>query len=237
MSEKIERWGWTDRVGAACGAAYVLLIVVGNQIAGSGSDMHPTGAADLADFGGTPTTLERLGFGMEVLGLLTFFFFLGWFVPFLRSRGGRAPWLASVAGFAGTASIAIKIGSAAPMLAGVLDHRDLTPGLARVLMDLNGCAFVLTFLTSGVFLLATGLAALSGGVLGRFAGWSAVLFGVAGVVLTVATGIDPVGTNPLPFLLGLLWILVVAVRLAVRAPRARRTEALAAPGPELVAAG
>lgn len=236
MGDRIERWGWTDRVGAACGAAYVLLTGVGNEMAGSGSDMHPTGAADLADFGRVPTGLERLGFGMEVVGLLSFLFFLGWFVPFLRSRGGRAPWLASVVGFAGTASIAIKIGSAAPMLTGGLDHGDLTPGLARVLMDLNGSAFVVTFLTSGVFLLATGLAILDGRALGRVAGWSAVLFGATGVGLTVATGLDPVSTNPVPFLLGLLWILAVGVRLAVRAPRARRTDELAATGSRLAAA-
>jgi hypothetical protein len=234
MSDRNGRWGWTDRAGAACGAAYVLLICVGNQItmgAGGGS-AHPTGADDLGDFARTPTTIERLGFGMEVIGLLTFFFFLGWFVPFLRSRAGRAPWLASVAGFAGTATIAIKIGSMTPMLAGGLDRASLTPGLARVLTDLNGCAFVVTFLTTGVFLLATGLAVLSGGMLSRFAGWTAVLFGAGGIVLTVATGIDPVSTNALPFMLGLLWILVVGVRLAVRVPRVRRTDELAEPGLE-----
>lgn len=235
MGDRIERWGWTDRAGAACGAAYVLLTGIGNDMAGSGSDMHPTGAADLADFGRTPTGLERLGFGMEVVGLLSFFFFLGWFVPFLRSRGGRAPWLASVVGFAGTASIAIKIGSAAPMLTGGLDHGDLTPGLARVLMDLNGSAFVVTFLTAGVFLLATGLAILDGRALGRVAGWSAVLLGAAGVGLTVASGIDPVSTSPIPFLGELVWLLVFGARLAVRAPRARRADQRAEPGPELAA--
>lgn len=236
MSDRIERWGWTDRAGAACGAAYVLLTGIGNQLAGSGSDPHPTGAADLAEFGRTPTAVDWVGWDMEVVGLLSFFFFLGWFVPFLRSRSGRAPWLASVVGFAGTASIAIKVGSAAPMLTGALDHRDLTPGLARVLMDLNGCAFVVTFLTAGVFLLAAGLAILDGRALGRVTGWSAVLVGAAGIGLTVATGVDPVSTNPLPFLLELVWLLVVGVRLTVRAPRARRTGELAEPAPELAAA-
>jgi hypothetical protein len=105
------------------------------------------------------------------------------------------------------------------MGAGYLDHAVLTPALARVLADMNGAAFVVTLLPFGVFLLAAGLAILSSRALGRIAGWTAVVIGAAGVVLTLATGVDPVTTNVLPFLLGMLWVLVVSIRLAVRAPR------------------
>ena len=60
-----------DRLGAACGAAYVLLILVGNQLAsGSGGAAHPTGAQDIADFSRTPGLAENIGFTMEILGFL-----------------------------------------------------------------------------------------------------------------------------------------------------------------------
>ena len=213
------RWTGWDRAGAGCGAAYVLLILVGNQLGGSGSDPHPTGRADLADFSATPHLVDEVGFGMEVLGMLCFLFFLGWFVSLLRSRGGAASWLAATAGYAGLLTLAVKLASVMPMTAGILDHAQLSPTLARVLSDMNGAAFVVTFLPFGTFLLATGLAILAGGTLGRVAGWSAVLIGAAGIGLTLATHVDPVTSNPVPFLLGLLWLLVTGVRLAVRAPR------------------
>jgi len=228
------RPAWVDRAGALSGAAYVLLILVGNQLAsGSSQDPHPSGAKDLADFSGSPTFAQAAGFRMEVLGFLAFMFFLGWLVHRLREQGGTATWLAGVAGVAGTATLAIKMGSAAPIIAGEVDHRQLSPTLARVLADMNGATFVITFLTSGIFLLAIGLAVLASGYLGRVAGWTAVVIGALGAGLTLATGIDPVNTNPMPFLAGLLWILVVSIRLAWRGPRTVREAVEPVPVPVL----
>jgi hypothetical protein len=215
------RWSGWDRTGALCGAAYIVMINVGNTLqAGGSTDSHPSGAADLAGFAGHPSLAQGVGFGLEFTGMLSFLVFLGWFGWFLRARGGPAPWLGSVAGLAGGVTIAVKLASVMPMGAGELDHGVLTPALARVLSDMNGAAFVLTFLPFGVFMLATGLAILTSRALGRVAGWTAVVIGAAGIVLTLATGVDPVTTNALPFMLGMLWVLVIGIRLGVRAPRA-----------------
>ena len=198
----------------------MLLVGVGNQIATpSGSDPHPSGEADLAAFSAVPTTVERVGFAMELVGMLTFVFFLGWFVSFLRGRGGAPAWLGTAAGIAGGVTLAVKLASVMPMTAGMLDHDELSATQARLLTDMNGAAFVVTFLTFGTFLLAGGLAILAGGALGRVAGWSAVVIGGGCVALTALSGVDPVATNPVPFLLGLLWVLVTGIRLAVRPPR------------------
>jgi hypothetical protein len=110
-------------------------------------------------------------------------------------------------------------GASLDLTAGMLDHDELSATQARLLTDMNGAAFVVTFLTFGTFLLASGLAILAGGALGRVAGWSAVLIGGACVTVTTLSGIDPVTTNPVPFLLGLLWVLATGIRLAVRPPR------------------
>jgi hypothetical protein len=217
-----DRPAWSDRAGALTGAAYVLLILVGNQIATGGAQAaHPTGRQDLADFARAEhSTSMAVGTVMEVLGMLAFMFFLGWLVQALRSRGGAALWLAGTVAVAGTTTLAVKVASFAPMAAGILNRDSIDPTTARVLTDMNGAAFVVTFLTFGVFLLAAGLAILASGLLGRFAGWSAVVIGSLGIVLTLLSKVDPVNTNPMPFLAGLLWVLVVSVRIAWRGPRA-----------------
>jgi hypothetical protein len=210
----------TDRLGALSGAAYVLLILVGNQIAtGGGGDAHPSGATDLAYFNDAVPASRVVGESMEVLGILVFLFFLGWLAQALRSRSGTAAWLANTATIAGVVTISVKIASVLPLAAGELDGRELSPTMARILTDMNGAGFVITFLPFGVFLFSVGCAILSSGLLGKVAGWTGVVFGALCVLVTLATQTDPVDTNPMPFLAGLVWVLVVSVRLGTKGPR------------------
>lgn len=215
-----------DRVGAAAGAAYILLINVGNQMSsGNTQDPHPSGAQDLADFGGSPTVAQQVGFVMELAGFVAFMFFLGWLVTALRARGGAWGWLASVAGVSGITMVAIKLGSIAPIMTGEVDHGQLSPTLARVLADMNGSSFVVTFLPFAVYVLAAGGAMLASGFTGRVLGWSGVVIGVLGIASPLIWQLDPVSTNFLPFLFGMLWTLVVGVRLAVWGPKATPSDA------------
>ena len=228
---------WTDRLGALSGAAYVVLILVGNQIAsGNSTDPHPSGAKDLADFSGTPTAVQTVGFSMEILGFVAFMVFLGWFGQALRSRGDVASWVGAVASTGGIVTLAVKLGSAAPILTGELDHRELSTTMARVLADMNGAAFVITFLPFGVFLAASGFAILASGLLGRTFGWIGAVVGLLGVVVPLLTHFDTVNTNPMPFLLGLLWLLAVSLVLGIRGPRPAAAETTAAREPAAVAA-
>lgn len=209
-----------DRLGALSGAAYVLLIVVGNQIAsGNQQDPHPSGAADLADFAAVahPTITRTMGMTMEILGMLALPFFLGWLAYRLAERG--AGWLGNVAAIGGAITLSVKIASFMPMGAGILNAKDLDPTAARVLADMNGAAFVVTFLTFGVFLVAAGLGILASGLLGRVTGWFGVVIGTLCVVLTLLTRVNPLDSNPMPFLAGLLWLLVLSIRLGVWGPR------------------
>lgn len=212
-----------DRLGALSGAAYVLLIVVGNQVASGGQqESHPSGTADLADFVSAvhPTTALVVGMTMETLGMLFLPFFLGWLAHRLAQRG--AGWLGTVAAIGGGVTLSVKMASFMPMGAGVADSATLDARTAQVLADMNAAAFVATFLTFGVFLVAAGFGILSSGILGRLAGWSAVVLGVLGVVLTLLTHVDEANSNPMPFLAGLLWLLVTSLLLGTRGPRAAR---------------
>jgi hypothetical protein len=207
-----------DRIGAACGAAYVLLILVGNGIAVSGESNTPTGkqvlqyAQDLVD-----SPAKQAGMAMEVLGFVALAFFLAWIVPALRRAGGVAPWLANVVMIGGLATLAVKVGTIAPEAAVMAGRHTLDPDTAKALYDIAGAGFVISFLPFAIFMIGIGATVLTNGYLGRFAGWSAIVLGVLGlVVVATARSLD---ANPMPFMLGLLWILVVSIRVAWKGPR------------------
>lgn len=220
-----------DRLGALSGAAYVLLIVAGNQLAsGNQQDPHPSGTADLADLlaAAHPSASQRVGQTMEILGMLVLPFFLAWLAHRLAERG--AAWLGTAAAIGGGITVAVKIASFMPMGSGIMNAKDLDPTTARVLADMNSAGFVVTFLTFGVFLVAAGLGVVASRLLGRVAGWFGVAIGALCVGLTLLTQVDPLNSNPMPFLAGLLWLLVVSVRLGVWGAR-RTSHPKAAPEP------
>jgi hypothetical protein len=178
-----------DRCGALTGAAYVLLVMVGNTMS-TGSPgphpAHPTGEQDIASLrwlagsasGQAGVTLELLGFAAYVL------------------RDG------------------------------------ISPEMARVLTDMNSAAFVVDWLPTGMFVACAAGAALAARTLGRILGWGGVVAGSGAVIVTAITGVHVLTANALPFLLCLLWILLVSVRLAVQ-----RTSRMAAePAPDLAPA-
>jgi hypothetical protein len=211
--------GWTDRLGALSGAAYVVLICIGNSWAAAGEKSHPTGAQVLDQTNRMADRLSaQVGLGLELLGFVAFAFFVAWLHGHLRRAG--ADWLAGVWAVGGVMTLAIKVGSAGPMVVLFAERKSLDPELARILNLLNGASFVITFMSVGIMMLGAGLAGLASGALGRPTSWIAVVLGLAGCVLPILTRMDPYGTNPLPFLLSLLWILVTSVRLAItlRAP-------------------
>jgi hypothetical protein len=219
----VPRVSWPDRFGALCGTAYVVLILLPGFISGHDGPAHPDGAwvlSDAKDRAGSAAA--QVGLAMELLAFMAMLIFIGWFCTLLRRPGGPSAWLGTSALVGAVTALAVKIASAMPVLALWLDYKHLSPEAAQVLNDMNGAAFVVTFMPFGVFMLCAGLALLSSGLLGRVAGWTAVVIGAAGIVVTAVTRADPVATNPIPFLLGLVWILVVSIRLAVAGPRVER---------------
>jgi hypothetical protein len=208
-----------DRIGALCGAAYVVLILVGNQLAVAGEKQgHPTGADVITQANREAHRLSsHIGFGMEVLGFVALAAFLAWFADRLARAG--AGWLSGLFLVGGLSTMVVKLASVGPEVAIHTERATIDPHLALVLADIGGAAFVVSFVTFGILMLGAGFAVLHTGLLGKATGWSAVILGVAGIALPVASNLDPYDTNPMPFLLGLLWILVVSIRLAVRTYR------------------
>ena len=210
------------RVAAATGALYVILIIIGNTLATSGdsSATHPTGVRVLRDAERHAQSGQATaGFVLEVLGFALLIAFLGYLAAmFARARFADdwSPTLAATAVVSGITMVAIKLGSAAPVVALTMDRHDLDPTLARVLNDINGAAFVLTWLPTAIFVGTTAVALRQAGLVGRPIAWTGALLGLVGVPLAVVGLHDPASANPMAFLLGLLWVMVVSGRLATR---------------------
>lgn len=225
-----------DRFGALCGAASAVLVIVGGDVLGTPpgpQSVHPTGEQDLANLRWVAdTTAAQVGTSLELLS----FALLLVFVAYLCARVSRAGWLAAAALAGGILEIAIKLGSGAPLLTAYLLREEITPQTARVLTDMNGVAFVMTWIPAGVFVAFAAAAARSTGVVGRVLGWGGVLAGTATVLATSAAGVHVLSANFLPFLLCMLWTLLVSLRLGLRRS-ARGLAEVSGSAPEGIAVG
>jgi len=218
-----------DRIGAATGAAFVALILVGNGMTSGVStadSAHPTGDQVLRDVAHqASSTTFTAGFVLEALGFAAFIGFLGYLAGVLRRVPGRGPGgiAAGTAIVSGSVMLAVKLGSAAPLGALAIDHGHISPQLAQVLNDMSGVAFVISWLPFAIFTGATAAGLHRASLVGRPTAYSGLALGVAGLALSIAGVHDPLGANPLAFLLGLAWLLAVSVRLAVRPGTGART--------------
>jgi len=141
------------RFGALCGALYVVLAILANDVF---ADLGPDSTATKQEIGAwfrtNPATTRDWALAyVEVVALLAFVVFvavLGWF---LRRADGDRTWLPGAAVGAGLVSAAVKIGSGPAMFAALWRADDgLSDELAAVLVDMNGSAFVLTWALDAV---------------------------------------------------------------------------------------
>jgi hypothetical protein len=229
--------GISARLAAASGAFYVVAILVGNVMELSGSSEGTGRAAALAGLQRELSVVNVAGFVLAMLGFAAFVVFLGYLKGAIRRAAGTAEWLADAAFGAGLLSLAVKIGSIAPITAGVYRKDELTAGLARTLVDLNGAAFVVFGLLFGLFVAATGSACLVYRMSGRWIGWTGVVIGLLALVAGLAGVLVPSGYNPMAFVAGLVWTLVLSLVLAVRERRAADPGLRETPAPRADVAG
>jgi hypothetical protein len=182
-------------------------------LVGNGLYAGPTGddEAVLATLRDGLPTVAYVGIGLELLGFAATFVLLGWLVAYLFRS---APVAAAVVGIAGAAMLGVKLGSAAPIMAAVSLADDLDATTARLLLDLGDHAFVVNGFLTGIAFTAAGAGLLRTSVPRWVAWWPLVAGSLA--VLTAAIGImRPDAYVPIPFLLVLLWMIVVGIRSAL----------------------
>ena len=208
---------WSQRLALASGAMYVVAILTGNGLAEGGESSGDDAAAVLAELQRDLSPVQAFGLTLEILGFVLFVVFVGALYRTLRRAEASDGWLAVTALGAGLVSVAGKIASIGPAMVARQRADDLSPELARALEDINGAGFVISGYTLGIFLAAAALGSLVTRLLPRWLAATGVVVGVLTIAAGTAGILDPAGYVPIPFLLGLAWILAVSVVLAVRA--------------------
>lgn len=199
----------TDRTLVVSALAAALGPLVGNGLyAGPDVDSPQALVTELA--AGLPP-IGYVALGLELVGFVA----LAVLFSCLVARTFRAAPVAAVAtGIAGASMLAVKVGSAAPMM---LVHRDastIDPDLAESLMALNDMAFVVSGFLFCLAMCAAGIALSRTGTARGLSGAATVL-GALGVVAGIVGILVPDAYVPIPFLLLLLWLLAFAVATAM----------------------
>jgi len=192
----------------------VAAILIGNGLAAEGAPTGYDPAGNLAYLRAhSGTAKATIGLSLELVGFALFAFFLARLWAHLRSAEGGDGVLSMAALVGGITMLAIKLGSGAELLA--MDQRRDTMSAEQVqqLVDVGGATFLLSFLPFGVLLVASGLVVARRGGLPRWLGWVALALGVGNIGAVLA---GPETMVVLPFLLGLLWIIVTSVLIARR---------------------
>lgn len=170
------------------------------------------GKVILEEFRDGLPTIGYLAFTLELLGFAALAVFISCLVVRIFTV---APVAAATAGIAGSAMIAVKIGSAAPWMAVIADADTMDPDLAAALISVNDMGFnvsglllSLSFTAAGIGLLKTDTA--------RFLAWWPTIIGPLGIVAGVVGVASPDDYLPIPFLLLLVWMIALAIATTMR---------------------
>lgn len=182
-------------------------------LVGNGLYVAPeTGEAVLAEARDGLPPIAYAAYALELLGFAALAVLVSWLVVFLVER---SPLAAATTGVAGAAVLAVKVGSAAPLMTVQAMPDELDATTAEMLISLNDQAFViygflmaLTFLAAGAGLLTTEFP--------RFLAWWATVAGGLGLLAGIVGVAEPDAYVPIPFLLLLLWMIAVAVTAVMR---------------------
>lgn len=208
------------RVGAASGAVCVVSVMVGNGLALAGQSGATEGPELLADLTQSPSAVNAIGLSLELVGWVALVMFLGYLYRVLKQAEGPDGWLAPVAFGAGLMMVTIKLGSVGPLVAAWYRRDDgLTVSAAQMLSDMGDALFVVSGWATGLLVAAAAGSAVGSRVLPRWLCWFGLVSGVATLVAGTIGIIYPRDYNPLPFLTGLLWLLMTSVVLTIRASR------------------
>ena len=214
--------GSWERVGAASGAAYAVLLMVGGPMMTAGGSDPTTPASDealaswqrMAESGSA-----KLGVGLALLAFAAFGVFLGYLHSVLRRVEGPESWLPTSAVIAGVSALLIKWGSASFVGAAITRSDELSPDLARTLNDLDVAAFWASWLPYAVFVGVSALVILRTRFVPSAFGWVGLGLAVAGVATSVSIDVGMSESGAAPYLLSVLWVLALSLVLAVRGPR------------------
>jgi hypothetical protein len=216
----------TTRIGAALGLLSIVLVATGFAVAAATETTIASPPSEVAAFYTEAGLARTLAGGIvEALGLLLFLPFAAVLTGRVRDGGLSCGLLAPTARMAATVYVTICLapgmsaGAAALWLA---HHGSPDAVVLTALNDLRVLSYFIALVAFALFLVTIGMAGHLTGRLPRWTGWWAVGNGVAivaGLPWAAANLIDVFG------LLGLLWVVAVAVDL-LRNPAVPRSVAV-----------
>jgi uncharacterized membrane protein YagU involved in acid resistance len=219
-----------DRVGAFSGAAYFILanaaIFIGADPATPDAPTGQQSLDALARMAANP--VAQAAVGLEFLAFTLWMAFIGYVCWRLRAAG----WVAAVALVGGVVEIAVKLGSAGPLISAYSLRDQISPEQAAILTQIGLADFMVGLLPAGLFVLCAAIAALRTQELGRVLAWSGIVIGAGNIVTAAVIGMNLPESGFAPsFLLILVWELVISLRwgFARNHPRARATVSPANP--------
>ena len=229
-----------QRLGAASGIVYVVLLVGPELIQGGPSEEPTMTAAEAIAHSCAITTAAQPTDAvipiLHALGYLIFLFFLGSLWSALRRAEGADGWLSAAAFGGGLVSLAVKFASGAASVAANFNAcAGIDPQLWQVLQDMNNASFFFSFLPLAVLSAASAVVAIRfGAPLPRWLGWMSAVVAVALLVDGFAGTLYPRDVG-LSFLLFMLWTLAASIALVRRAGVSHSAVSNAAATPPSVA--
>jgi hypothetical protein len=210
-----QRW---SALAPLTGVAFVILVVLAFAVGGSTPDINDSPEKILRYYNNHDSKQMFSAF-LLALGVIFFFFYLGVLRAVLRA-GESGPARLSAVAFAGGIVLGVGMLSFAGFTFALADAADhLTPQGAQALNTLNSDFFFPLAAGLSTLLIATAISSLGSRVLPAWAGWTALVLGIA--------AITPLGF--FAFLLFGLWTLAVSFVLWRGASAA--TPPIAAPPP------
>jgi hypothetical protein len=206
------------RLGALCGAAAMVLLIVGNQVedaAGGSPGLHETADRYARSLLSADQTTALIGASLVVIGYLLLIPFGVALSTVLDARSAPARLLTAGT----TLTVAVALIGAAPLAsAGILAvDRELTPELAKALITMNAATWVLTWATSAVWIAGASALILRTRVIPAAMGWTGLVLAVA--LPAAAALVWTAETLTLVWLVTTVWILVLSVTFALRVSR------------------
>src|SRR5919202_287725 len=228
-----------ELLGAAGGIFFAALAMTANTVFFVEVPARSASREALAAFFAESSRSAGAQMALAVFAYWCFVLFVARLWGTLRRAEGNSGWLSAAALGGGLLTFAVK-SIEFPLRATALraGTEGVDPQAVRMLLDVGGYTFVLSWFTLALLLAGTAGVALRTGALPRWLGWAAALLAMlllAVGLLAIATGTE---TGALAFPLVLLWIAVASVVLIRRAvlPPADRHEPAPPRGQPVVAA-
>jgi hypothetical protein len=200
------------------GVAFVVLLVISFILSGSTPDPDDP-AQKVVSFYNDHDSKEIVSAVIGAYAMLFFVFFAGVLRATLRRTEPDPATLSTIA-FGGGILVAVGglIFAALSFTLGDLADK-LDPSAMQALNALSGDFFFPLAVGTAIFLIASGIATVRGGLLPNWLGWAGIVIGVLAVT--------PVGF--FAFLASLVWVLVTAIILATVAEPATESPGAAVP--------